>query len=143
MKLYYLIILGIIAIFSSGVAFAESDPVITVKMNGPSTFYLDEPNQIIRATVEIQNYSPSGDGIYFMKVTHLPTQKVMKDFEIYPKASGNDLWSVFNLVQEKVVDGDFEYISGAKLRKARKIKNFKQDLDVNQKLFEVAKEFAA
>ena len=57
--------------------------------------------------------------------------------------AGNDLWSVFNLVQEKVVDGDFEYISGAKLRKARKIKNFKQDLDVNQKLFEVAKEFAA
>ena len=57
--------------------------------------------------------------------------------------SGNDLWSVFNLVQEKVVEGDFEYISGVKLRKARKIKNFKQDLDVNQKLFAVAKEFAA
>ena len=57
--------------------------------------------------------------------------------------SGNDLWSVFNLVQEKVVEGDFEYVSGIKLRKARKIKNFKQDLDVNQKLFEVAKEFAA
>ena len=57
--------------------------------------------------------------------------------------AGNDLWSVFNLVQEKVVEGDFEYISGVKMRKARKIKNFKQDLDVNQKLFEVAKEFAA
>ena len=57
--------------------------------------------------------------------------------------SGNDLWSVFNLVQEKVVEGDFEYISGVKMRKARKIKNFKQDLDVNQKLFEVAKEFVA
>ena len=57
--------------------------------------------------------------------------------------AGNDLWSVFNLVQERVVTGDFEYISGAKLRKAREIKNFKQDLDVNQKLFEVAKEFAA
>ena len=57
--------------------------------------------------------------------------------------AGDDLWSVFNLVQEKVVEGDFEYVSGVKLRKARKIKNFKQDLDVNQKLFEVAKEFAA
>ena len=56
---------------------------------------------------------------------------------------GDDLWSVFNLVQERVVTGDFEYISGVKLRKAREIKNFKQDLDVNQKLFEVAKEFAA
>ena len=57
--------------------------------------------------------------------------------------AGNDLWSVFNLVQEKVVEGDFEYVSGVKMRKARKIKNFKQDLDVNQKLFEVAKEFVA
>ena len=57
--------------------------------------------------------------------------------------AGDDLWSVFNLVQEKVVEGDFEYVSGVKMRKARKIKNFKQDLDVNKKLFEVAKEFVA
>ena len=94
MTVSYLIILGIIATFSVGFAFAESsEAVITVKMNGPSTFYLDESNQIIRATVEIQNYTPS-DGIYFMKVTHLPTQRVIKDFDIYPKDYGNDLWSV-------------------------------------------------
>jgi len=72
----YLIILGIIATFSIGAdyAFAEfesREPVITVQMNGPSTFYLDSSNQIIRATVEIQYYTPS-DGLYFMKVTHLP-----------------------------------------------------------------------
>ena len=66
---------------------------ITIKMED-DTFYLNSPNKIVRASVEIQNFSPSGDGIYFMKVTHIPTQKVMKDFEIYPKASGNDLWSV-------------------------------------------------
>jgi len=92
----HLIILGIIATFSIGFALAETEstePVITVQMNGPSTFYLDESNQIIRATVEIRNYTPS-DGIYFMKVTHLPTNKVLKDFDIYPKPSGNDLWSV-------------------------------------------------
>ena len=96
MTISHLIILGIIATFSIGVdyAFAESsDTIITVQMNGPSTFYLDQSNQIIRATVEIQNYTPS-DGIYFMKVTHLPTQRVMKDFDIYPKPSGNSLWSV-------------------------------------------------
>jgi len=92
----HLIILGIIVTFSIGVdyAFAEStEPIITVQMKGSSTYYLDSPNQIIRATVEIQNYSPS-DGIYFMKVIHLPTEKVMRDFDIYPKPSGNDLWSV-------------------------------------------------
>ena len=32
---------------------------------------------------------------------------------------GNDLWSVFNVVQEKLVHGMFEYTSGTKLRKAR------------------------
>jgi hypothetical protein len=87
--------------------------------------------------------------------TRLKVQKDQKVDQVYKidldaflkpvrkEDAGNDLWSVFNLVQEKVVEGDFEYISGVKLRKARKIKNFKQDLDVNQKLFEVAKEFAA
>jgi plastocyanin len=94
----HFIILGIIATFSIGAdyAFAEfesTEPIITVQMNGPSTFYLDQSNQIIRATVEIQNYTPS-DGIYFMKVTHLPTQRVMKNSDIYPSSSGNSLWSV-------------------------------------------------
>ena len=60
-----------------------------------------------------------------------------------PEDNGNDLWSVFNVVQEKLVHGMFEYTSGAKLRKARKIKNFKQDLDLNAKLYELAVEYAA
>ena len=96
MTISHLIILGIIATFSIGVdyAFSESsDTIITVQMNGPSTFYLDQSNQIIRATVEIQNYTPS-DGIYFMKVTHVPTQRVMKNFEIHPRDIGNDVWAV-------------------------------------------------
>lgn len=55
---------------------------------------------------------------------------------------GNDLWSVFNVVQEKIIDGDFEYIAGGKIRKARQIKNFKQDQKINKELFDVALEFA-
>jgi len=60
-----------------------------------------------------------------------------------PEDQGNDLWSVFNVVQEKLVHGMFEYTAGNKLRKARKIKNFKQDLDLNAKLYELAIEYAA
>jgi len=71
----------------------STESSITVQMNGPSTFYLDVPSQIIRATVEYQDYHPS-DGFSFMKVTHLPTNIVLKDFEIYPKPSGNDMWAV-------------------------------------------------
>ena len=57
--------------------------------------------------------------------------------------SGSDLWSVFNLVQEKVITGDFDYTVGTKHRKAREIKNFKQDMLINKELFNVALEYAS
>jgi len=84
------------------------EPIISVQIEGNSTFYLDSPNKIIRASVEIQNYTPS-DGYYFMRVTHLPTQKVMKDFEIYPKYFGNDLWGVkiaYPILESDIQVGD-------------------------------------
>jgi len=56
---------------------------------------------------------------------------------------GNDVWSVFNVVQEKIIEGDFEYISGTKVRKARKVKNFKQDQKINMELFDLALEYVA
>ena len=56
---------------------------------------------------------------------------------------GKDLWSVFNVVQEKIIDGDFAYKVAGKLRKARQIKNFKQDQKINKELFDVALEFAS
>jgi hypothetical protein len=55
---------------------------------------------------------------------------------------GNNVWSVFNIIQEKIIDGDFTYIAGSKLRKARQIKNFKQDQRINKDLFDLALEFA-
>jgi hypothetical protein len=60
-----------------------------------------------------------------------------------PEDKGNDLWSVFNVIQEKILEGDFQYMAGTKIRKARKVKNFKQDIEINQKLFAVAAEFIA
>ena len=54
---------------------------------------------------------------------------------------GNDVWSVFNVIQEKIIHGDFEYISGTKVRKARKVKNFKQDQKINKELFDLALEY--
>ncbi|MDX1441967.1 MAG: hypothetical protein R3237_05875, partial [Nitrosopumilaceae archaeon] len=66
---------------------------ISIEIPGDATFFLNSPNQIIRAYVEIPNFAPS-DGTYFMKVTHILSQKVLKDFEIYPKNFGNDIWGV-------------------------------------------------
>jgi hypothetical protein len=57
---------------------------------------------------------------------------------------GNMLWEVFNRVQENVMEGNFEYITkSGKRRQARVIKNFKQDQDLNRKLFAKALEFAS
>jgi len=55
--------------------------------------------------------------------------------------AGSDLWSVFNVVQEKIITGDFDYRAGGKARKAREIKNFKQDMRINKELFNVALEY--
>ena len=69
----------------------------------------------------------------------------MDDFltPVRKEDSGSDLWSVFNLVQEKVITGDFDYTVGTKHRKAREIKNFKQDMLINKELFNVALEYAS
>jgi hypothetical protein len=55
---------------------------------------------------------------------------------------GNDLWSVFNLVQEKLVNGMIDYRTGSKQRKARRIKNFQQDVKLNSELYELALAYA-
>ena len=52
---------------------------------------------------------------------------------------GDDMWNVFNVIQEKVIHGMFDvYGVNGKVRKARKIKNFKQDTKVNQELYQLA-----
>ena len=52
---------------------------------------------------------------------------------------GDDLWRVFNVIQEKITQGDFSAaLTGAKVRKVRKIKSFEKDIKVNQELFKLA-----
>ena len=58
--------------------------------------------------------------------------------------NGNTLWKVFNRVQEKIVGGAFTYVNEeGKLRKARPIKNFQQDMALNGQLWEIAEQFVA
>ena len=59
--------------------------------------------------------------------------------------AGNGLYEVFNRVQESIVQGKYLYASSGKVkdadtktRKARPIKNFKQSINVNKKLSELA-----
>tara|TARA_R110002167_G_scaffold63515_2_gene179325 strand:- start:4373 stop:5200 length:828 start_codon:yes stop_codon:yes gene_type:complete len=52
---------------------------------------------------------------------------------------GNDLWRVFNVIQEKITQGDFHAaLTGAKVRKVRKIQSFEKNMKVNKELFKLA-----
>jgi hypothetical protein len=73
-------------------------------------------------------------------------KRITIDYNEFIKATrkedeGNDLWSVFNRIQEKLIDGDFNYGYSTKTRKARKIKNFNKDIELNSKLYEIATEY--
>ena len=59
--------------------------------------------------------------------------------------AGDGLYEVFNRVQESLIQGKYLYATNGKVdrqvgkaRKARQIKNFKQSIDVNKKLSELA-----
>lgn len=52
---------------------------------------------------------------------------------------GDDLWKIFNVIQEKITKGDFQSaLQGAKVRKVRKITSFEKDMKVNKELFKLA-----
>jgi hypothetical protein len=72
---------------------------------------------------------------------------VVKPEEILkPKRSedeGSDLWSVLNTIQERLIQGEFTMSNPTtnKTRKARSIKNFKKDIELNEKLFNLAYQY--
>ena len=55
--------------------------------------------------------------------------------------NGNGLWEVFNRLQEKVVNGKFNYALGKKERKARPVKGFKPQVKLIQDLWELASSY--
>lgn len=55
---------------------------------------------------------------------------------------GNSIWAVLNRVQEKLTHGTYKFLNGkSKTRKAREIKNFQQDLKLNQGLWKLAEQY--
>lgn len=53
--------------------------------------------------------------------------------------NGNDLWTVFNICQEKLIKGGYMALgNNNKVRKQRSITSIKKDIDYNQRLWDVA-----
>lgn len=56
---------------------------------------------------------------------------------------GNNLWAVYNVVQENIIQGGFAYkTSKGRNKTAKKIKAFRRDIGVNTELFALAESFA-
>jgi hypothetical protein len=114
----------------------ERLPLTVESMNKMKTIEMDEEKSIDLATRALATRFTESD-LQYIKVDIMELLKPTRKED-----SGSDLWSVFNVIQEKILDGDFNYNTGSKSRKARKIKNFSQDLKVNKELFALALEFA-
>ena len=75
------------------------------------------------------------------KASALRTKKTVNIMDVLEATrtedQGNDLWVVFNRVQEKILGGS--YTSGG--RKARSVKNFQKDIQLNEQLFELAESY--
>jgi hypothetical protein len=72
------------------------------------------------------------------------SQELLKSFR--KEDDGNTIWKILNRVQERLVNGTFHYSKTSnqtkKYKKARSIKNFKRDVELNERLFKLAYEYA-
>lgn len=57
---------------------------------------------------------------------------------------GLGLWEVFNRIQENIIEGNFKYSTlKGRVRQARVVKNFKQDMTLNKEMFNQALKYVA
>ena len=115
----------------------------------------DLPNKIqVLNRMQAKILSPEEMRELAVKAMQIRTEKLDAEFDdasivdiLTPtrkEDEGEDLWTVFNILQEKITQGGYAAaLKGAKARKVRKIKSFEKDLRVNQELFKLASEMVA
>ena len=90
---------------------------------------IDRMRNKILTDDEIDNFTYNALQIRFINAVGININDVVKPLRL--EDNSDDLWTVFNVVQEKIIHGGFDYISGTKVRKARQVKKFKQDQKIN------------
>jgi len=85
---------SVIMLFQAQQVYGEEElPIITIDFISGNIIDLDKGPQMVRASVEIQNYNPQ-DGYHFMQVIRLSDGEIIKDTEIIPKNITNELFGV-------------------------------------------------
>ena len=117
----------------------EQVPNIVCQMNSMKNTILSEDDKIelAKSVVKIRK------GVEDNEKFEIDEETIMDILDPQRKEDkGDDLWTVFNICQEKMIKGEYSDIgSNNKPRKQRKITSIKKDIDFNQKLWAIATKF--
>lgn len=109
-------------------SFYEKVPII---MNS-----IDRMRNKILTNDEIDNFTYNALQIRFINAVGININDVVKPLRI--EDNSDDLWTVFNVVQEKIIRGGIKLPSN---RHSRPINNFVNDNDINTKLWQLAEQY--
>ena len=109
-------------------SFYEKVPII---MNN-----IDRMRNKILTNDEIDNFTYNALQIRFTNAVGININDVVKPLRI--EDNSDDLWTVFNVVQEKLIRGGIQLPSK---RRSRPINNFVNDNNINTKLWELAEQY--
>lgn len=109
-------------------SFYEKVPII---MNS-----IDRMRNKILTDDEIDNFTYNALQIRFTNAVGININDVVKPLRI--EDNSDDLWTVFNVVQEKLIRGGIQLPSK---RRSRPINNFVNDNNINTKLWELAEQY--
>lgn len=117
----------------------EQVPEIVCQMNAMKNTVLNEEQktELAKSVVKIRK------GVEDDEKFEIDEETIMDILDPQRKEDkGDDLWTVFNICQEKMIKGEYSDVgSNNKPRKQRKITSIKKDIDFNQKLWIVASKF--
>ena len=117
----------------------EQVPDIVNTMNDMRTIMLTDEQKTALATEVVKIRKGVEDD-----ENYIVDAEVVEDIltPVRNEDNGNDLWTIFNICQEKMIKGGFGFRSATnKLRKQRGITSIKKDMDFNQRLWQTASQY--
>ena len=117
----------------------EQIPYIVNTMNTMKNTKLSEAEkkELATAVVKIRKDVEDDEKFSIDEATVMDILEPVRDED-----NSDDLWTVFNICQEKMIKGGFQSTGkNDKVRKQRKITSIKKDVEYNQRLWEIATRF--
>ena len=114
----------------------EKVPYIVNTMNNMKGVTLsdDEKKELATAVVKIRKEADDNQQVEIDEKTIMDILMPVREED-----EGDDLWTVFNVCQEKLIKGGFQAVGkNNKSRKQRSITSIKKDIDYNQRLWNLA-----